>query len=405
MEIIFYLFIIIIVGSIPLIIYFLKKPDNNSSLKDLYAEGLDMLVVGKRKSAYKIFKNIIKQDSNNVKAYLHLGQVVREGGNPQKALEIHKNLMHRKGLNNYDKIELYKNISQDYFELKNIDKAIDNSKNILQIDNLNEWSISNIIELLKIKGDWEGAIDYLKNYFKVKKYTNNKKLALYKIQNGRMLLKNKKFHESREFFEKSLDIYPDLKICFFLIGNSYAQESNSIYDKAIELENDVKSGLDTNNEVKKLKLDAESTLAKAIPMWGYFIENMPEYSWMILPTLKDALQALHRYDDIEKMLINAKNKNEENVDILAHLADFYANKGEIDKALSTINKALDKNKDSLISQLKKIKISSLKNKDNYTSVEIDKIINSLLKDERYMNFKQGFHDQDMRWLFETYNIS
>ena len=108
--------------------------------------------------------------------------------------------MHRKGLNNYDKIELYKNISQDYYELKNIDKAIDNSKNILQIDSLNEWSISNIIELLKIKGDWEGAIDYLKNYFKVKKITNNKKLALYKIQNGRMLLKNKKFDESREFF-------------------------------------------------------------------------------------------------------------------------------------------------------------------------------------------------------------
>ena len=48
MEIIFYLFIIIIIGSIPVIIYILKKPDNNSSLKDLYAEGLDMLVVGKR---------------------------------------------------------------------------------------------------------------------------------------------------------------------------------------------------------------------------------------------------------------------------------------------------------------------------------------------------------------------
>ena len=110
MEIIFYLFIIIIIGSIPLIIYFLKKPDSNSSLKDLYAEGLDMLGVGKRKSAYKIFKNIIKQDSNNVKAYLHLGQVVREGGNAKKALEIHKNLMHRKTINSYDKIQLYKNL-------------------------------------------------------------------------------------------------------------------------------------------------------------------------------------------------------------------------------------------------------------------------------------------------------
>ena len=122
------------------------------------------------------------------------------------------------------------------------------------------------------------------------------------------MLKNKKFDESREFFEKSLDICPDLKICFFLIGNSYAQESNSIYDRALELENDVKSGLDTNNEVKKLKLDAESTLAKAIPMWGYFIENMPEYSWMILPTLKDALKHYIDMMILKKCLLMLKIK-------------------------------------------------------------------------------------------------
>ena len=92
MEILLYLFIILIISSIPISIHFLKKPNNSSSMKDLYAEGLDMLVIGKRKSAYKIFKKIIQHDSNNVKAYLHLGQVVREGGNPKKALEIHQNL-------------------------------------------------------------------------------------------------------------------------------------------------------------------------------------------------------------------------------------------------------------------------------------------------------------------------
>mgnify|MGYP001459208881 CR=1 FL=1 len=97
-------------------------------------------------------------------------------------------------------------------------------------------------------------------------------------------------------------------------------------------------------------------------MWGHFIENMPEYSWMILPTLKDALQALHRYDDIEKLLIQAE-KNENNLDIMSHLADFYANKGDTDKALKTINKALEKNQDSLLAQLKKLKIICLKNKE------------------------------------------
>ena len=87
MEILFYLFTFLIISSIPLLIHDLKKPNHNASIKDLYNEGLDMLVIGKRKSAYKIFKTIIQQDSNNVKAYLHLGQVVREGGNPKKALE------------------------------------------------------------------------------------------------------------------------------------------------------------------------------------------------------------------------------------------------------------------------------------------------------------------------------
>ena len=139
-------------------------------------------------------------------------------------------------------------------------------------------------------------------------------------------------------------------------------------------------------------------------MWSHFIENMPNYSWMILPTLKDALQALHRYDDIEKLLIQTENKNQNNLDIVSHLADFYANKGDIDKALKTINKALEQNQDSLIAQLKKLKIICLKNKESSLSVQIDKLIVSLMRDKRYLKYKQSYNDDNMRWLFETNNI-
>ncbi len=404
MEIIFYLVIFSIIGSIPILIHYFKKPNHSDSIKNLYAEGLDMLVVGKRKSAYKIFKSIINQDSSNIKAYLHLGQVVREGGNAKKALEIHKNLMHRKTINSYDKIQLYKNIALDYLKLNDIDKSIEYSINILELDKINEWAINHIIELYKMKGDWDNAILYLKNLFKIKGSIDEKRLALYNIQNGRNFLKDSKFEESRKIFEESLELYPDLKICYYFLGNSFANESNAIYDSAIKIDDNSNGSLDDNNQSQKLKLEAEITLSKAIPMWGHFIENMPDYSWLILPTLKDALQALHRYDDIEKMLINTKNKNENNIDILSHLADFYANKGEVDKALTTINNALDKNKDSLIGQLKKLKINSLKNKESNISVEIDRIINSLLRDKRYIDYKQSYHDKDMKWLFESYNI-
>ena len=163
--------------------------------------------------------------------------------------------------------------------------------------------------------------------------------------------------------------------------------------------------LKKNDQSQKLKVEAEDMLGKAIPMWGYFIENMPDYSWMILPTLKDALQALHRYDDIEKLLITANKKNKKNVDILSHLADYYANKGDIDKALSTIKNALDINKNSLIAQLKKLKINSLKNKESSLSNELDKLIVSLLRDKRYIKYKQSYNDENMKWLFEINDIN
>jgi len=140
-------------------------------------------------------------------------------------------------------------------------------------------------------------------------------------------------------------------------------------------------------------------------MWVHFIENMPDYSWLILPTLKDALQALGRYDDIEKFLIQIKNKNSNNIDIISHLADFYANRGEIDKALSTISLGLEKKPDSLIGQLKKIKINALKNNEKYISNEVDQLIQSLLRDDRYKKYKHNFIDNDLRWIFKKNYIN
>ena len=76
-------------------------PNRKEHVKDLYAEGLDLLIEGKRKAAFQNFKDIIEKDSENIKAYLRLGQVLREGGSAQQALKIHKSLLHRKKWKNF----------------------------------------------------------------------------------------------------------------------------------------------------------------------------------------------------------------------------------------------------------------------------------------------------------------
>ena len=103
-EILITLLVLGIVG-VGIAIYVLNfKPMRKSKVKDLYAEGLDLLITGRRKSAYNNFKDIIQKDSDNIKAYLRLGQVLRESGNPSQALKIHRGLKHRRGLTHYEQV-------------------------------------------------------------------------------------------------------------------------------------------------------------------------------------------------------------------------------------------------------------------------------------------------------------
>ena len=90
----------IIIVIICLVYYNKLTPHKTNNIREIYTEGLDLLVSGKRVSAYKNFKNIIKQDSNNINAYLRLGQILREGGNSVKALKIHKSLFDHLRKNN-----------------------------------------------------------------------------------------------------------------------------------------------------------------------------------------------------------------------------------------------------------------------------------------------------------------
>ena len=402
-AIIFSLIILMLLVVIALIIYsnLKKNPNKIESLKDLYAEGLDMMVSGKRKSAYRNFKTIINRDSNNVRAYLHLGQVLRESGKIKNALKIHNNLLFRTDLSQYEKVELYKNLVFNYEELNNIIESINYCNKILEIDKNNDWAIKYIIKLYRNKDDWSNAIKYLNLYFKKNNKNDSHMLALYEIQRGRSILKNEDFDKARNIFEGALELDENLYIIYYFIGNTYKAESNFKFNRAIELSKiDNADTLENIELIETCKKDAQKLLGKAIPMWIHFIEYMPHYSWVILPTLKDALQALDRYGDLEKVLIKIKNKDSSNVDIISHLADFYANKGEIDKALETINLGLDKNANSLIAQLKKIKIKSLINKQLDLSSEVDKLIQSLLRDERYKKYRHNFSDNDLNWIFK-----
>ena len=355
-----YLIVILCFCAIGFLFFYIfrLKPNRKTGSKELYSEGLDMMINGLQRSAYNNFKKIVDMDTNNIKAYLRLGQVLRESGNSTNALKIHKGLTIRQNLSSYDKLELYKNISLDYFDLGNTEKAIEQASKILKLDSKNSWAISKLITYHIKLNNWEKATEYLETFQRINKSPNPHKLGLFTIQQGRILLNENSFNSARRKFEKALAIDSTLNAAYYFIAESYSRESDKYFNRAEKIDDK------NNEEYKKLFDQALISLSNAIPMLIKYSKSKPKQSWMVIHLLKDALFALDRYDELEYILKEIMDQDENNSEVIATLADMYAHKGDLDNALEIVNSSFQKNSNSLIIKLIKLKLLSLNGEFN-----------------------------------------
>ena len=376
------------------------KPRRKSKVKDLYAEGLDLLITGRRKSAYKNFKDIIQKDSDNIKAYLRLGQVLREGGNPVQALKIHRGLMHRRNLTHYEQIELHKNLALDYYSSGNLDAAIQELLSLLKIEKNNEWAVTQLTAFYREKQDWAKAGEYFEKYQKLTNKEDAHKLALYKIQEGRIHIKNKKFEDARKTFEDALNI-SDIAVAYYFIGNSFSGESEEEYQKSVEKDS---ANIPASDEKTDYMEKAKELLGKAIPIWIRYAELNPEQAWMVIHLLKDGLFALDRYSEIENILKQILKNDSDNIEVIASLSEIYSHRGENTEAIELIDSALEQDPTSIIVKLIKMKLQAKKERSgNEFSRSLDDIIHFLVTDERFQIYKNTATDPDILWLYETSN--
>ena len=390
---------LIVILVVIVVAYFIVtyKPKHQENLKDLYSEGLDLMVDGYRQGAYENFKKIITKDTDNVKAYLKLGQVIREGGNPENALKIHNSLIYRKNLTYYEKIELHKNLALDYYKLDKIDNAIAQCEGILKINKKNDWALSKLIFFYQTNKDWRNSKKYLELKLKYNGKSDSHSLALYKIQEGRILLAEKKFKESRECFNDSISICEDVPIAYYFIADSYSKESDSIYRLAEEMH---QSDEDKQKEYSEKINEAKKILDEAISMWVNYAKLKPESSWMVIHLLKDALFALDRYNEIEIILKQILEKDSDNIDVIAALADYYDHRGDSDSALEIIDSGLKKDDSSLLVRLIKLKLLfSVDGANKNLKKELDNLIRDLVQDSDYQVYKNTSTDDDALWLY------
>ena len=380
--------IIVAILSIFIFINFDYSKKYKKSEKDLYYEALDLLITGKLKEAYQTLLALIKNDTNNVKAYLKLGEVLREIGKPDRALKVHKSLEIRKDLTSYERIELFKNISLDYKHLDKIDDAISESLQILKLEKHNEWALSHLIELYKLVDDWSSSKRYLQIYQKITGNVDSRILGLYIVKQGKIELDKENFVKARSYFEEAVNLNNQLGLCYKLIGDSYSQESEVMYEKSKE------------ENYEGCLEQAKELLSKALSMWVKYAQSKPTQSKNVIHLIKDSLFVLERYSELEFILKDLVERDSNNIDALINLADYYSNEGESQKSINLLDSLKEKDKQSVLARMVRLKLRvKISNSvSNDIKKEFDDLVDSMTKTEKDIS---DLDDEDAIWLAEN----
>lgn len=273
-----------------------------------YAEGLNSLLAGDTEKALKKFKEAVTKNSQNIDAYLKIGDILRESGQFDRAVNVHKYLTVRTTLTAKQKREIYQSLVMDYQAAQEYDKAFDVLGKIISEDKNNTWAHEMKLKLYEQKEEWEDAFQVYKNLKKISKEFKNGRLALYKVQEGLKLSKNGKEKDAQARFRDAIKIDSQSPPAYIYLADSYRNEDR--------------------------KEDALKVLKQ-------FVEKVPSQSFLAFELIKELLYEGGVYGEIENFYLEIINSQPDNHEAKLALAENYKKKGEIEKAVNLCSSILE----------------------------------------------------------------
>ncbi len=344
MNSIYTIFIVaIIIVTISTWIFFSYNPKKQKKTDTLYNDALNAMLRADKFRAIELLKEIVKQDSGHVDAYLQLGSILRDD-NPQRALKIHQMLTVRPNLSQDMRIEIYKSLAVDYEALGDLIKSKKEAEQILIIEKQNIWALTFLLKIGEKIQDWDYAEDKAKRLQKITKKKDSQELAKYLVYRSIEMIKEKNFESAEMLLNKAIKQSPNYALPYKYIG-----------------------------EIRAINRD----LVKAIENWEKFINLAPEDSHQVFENMENALFDIGRYSEVEKFYRKVLDNDPLNFAGILRLANVLNEKGEGQAAINLIERLIDDGNTEISILLMKLKLSLTIQTPAELGHQIDHILNKL----------------------------
>lgn len=301
------------------------------------------MVRSDRKEALSLLRNVVKQDSDHITAYLQMGNILRDD-HPEQAVKIHQSLTVRPNLGKKMQIEIHQALAMDYEALDALSRAKKEGEIILQLDKKNQWASKFLLQISEKEHDWATATKWAKVVQKQSQEKDPNRMAQYKVYEGLEKLEKGDLNGAKGLMEKSVKEAPEFGLPHYYLGKIFLESRD---------------------------------LVKAVESWETFAHLSPNESVKVFSHIESALFDLGRYSEVEKFYRRILEENPNNIEAVANLANVLEEKGEHQSALSLVEQSLDSNNPSIHGLLMKLKLSLHGATPVELSHQIDHIIDQI----------------------------
>ncbi len=182
-----------------------------------YLLGLNYLVSNQPTHAIRELSRAVRQETDAVEAYLALGNLFRENGQIERAIDIHKSLLHRSGLSEWERTQVLFSLAMDFKKAGLIDRAERSLEEVGQRDPDHLGCLYSLQQIAEESGRWEEALRIHRRIQEVSGAGDEDLLPGLETEWGRALVAIDADAAERHF-RAALDLRPDYAPAHFGLG-------------------------------------------------------------------------------------------------------------------------------------------------------------------------------------------
>jgi len=296
--------LIIFIAAVVLLAFLLlvQRKKRRSSRRSRYIDALYALIKGDKEQALKLLTEAVRGGETDAGAYLTLGNLLRERGQADKALQVHMALQVRRDLKGDEREEVQLAIADDYLETGKIEKAIQGLEQLSRRSRNREVWLR-LHKLFHRSGQYDRAFEMLKQLSKQSNDFSGRELASYLTSAAIEVFNSGDKEGAKRFLERALKTDRSCPSAIFFMG--------------------------------KLAMD-EGDMGRASDMWKKLLKERMDYFEGVRGYLERSLYEGGDFDAFERMLNDLLQEKPGELSVACALASFYQKKGDIEKAIAVL---------------------------------------------------------------------